>query len=583
MTSNKLVMDWVDSVAQITQPDEIYWWNGSDEEYERMCAEMVKRKEFIPLNKKNWPGCYLYRSDPTDVARTEKVTYICSERQEDAGPTNNWLSPADAEKQILPWYRGAMKGRTMYVVPYIMGPVGGASSKVGFEITDSLYVALNMRIMTRSGKVALDQLGDSDDFVKGMHSLGDLKPEHRAVAHFPERKEIWSVGTGYGGNALLGKKCHALRIASAQARDEGWLAEHMLILGLESPEGDLHYIAAAFPSGCGKTNLAMLIPPESMPGWKAWTVGDDIAWMRFGEDGRLWAINPEAGFFGIAPGTGEDTNQNAILSVKSNSFFTNVALTEDGGVWWEGLTKEAPETLTDWLGRPWKRGSSEKAAHPNSRFTAPAKNCPSISPHWEDPQGVPISAILFGGRRSHLTPLALETFSWNHGVLMGASAGSETTAAATDNKMGTLRHDPMAMLPFCGYHMGDYFKHWIEIGKRSDNLPKIFSVNWFRLDENGKFIWPGFGENMRVLKWIVERCKGRAGAKTTPIGYIPAAKDLHTSGLNMDITKLEGILDVDKNLWREEIKGAEEYFKTFEDKFPQDLTQELNDLKKRLS
>jgi phosphoenolpyruvate carboxykinase (GTP) len=581
MTSNKLVTQWVDDVAEITQPDKVYWCNGSDAEYDRMVKEMVDRKEFIPLNKKNWPGCYLYRSDPSDVARTEKVTYICSEKKEDAGPTNNWLSPADAEKQVLPWFKGAMKGRTMYVVPYIMGPVGGHSSKVGFEITDSEYVALNMRIMTRMGQVALDQLGNSGDFVKGMHSLGDLKPEHRAICHFPHRNEIWSVGSGYGGNALLGKKCHALRIASAQARREGWLAEHMLILGLESPKGDLHYIAAAFPSACGKTNLAMLIPPDAMPGWKTWTVGDDIAWMRIGEDGQLWAINPEAGFFGVAPGTGMKTNPNAILAAKSNSFFTNVGLTEDGDVWWEGLS-DAPDKLTDWKGNPWTKGSSEKAAHPNSRFTAPARQCPSISPHWEDPKGVPISAILFGGRRSHLTPLAVESFSWDHGVLMGASTGSETTAAATDSKAGTLRHDPMAMLPFCGYHMGDYFKHWIEMGRKLKKCPKIFSVNWFRQDENGKFIWPGYGENMRVLKWIVERCESRVEGKETPIGFIPDAKDLNIEGLDMKPEALHEVLSVDKDLWKQEVAGTEEYFKIFDDRLPKELTKELNDLKTRL-
>lgn len=580
MTNNQAVLDWVADVERHTRPKEVYWCSGSEEEYRHWVREMRERGEFIPLREDKWPGCHLYRSDPTDVARTEKVTYICSEKEKDAGPTNNWLSPKQAHEIVYPRYKGCMKGKTMYVVPYIMGPVGGESSKVGFEITDSLYVALNMRIMTRMGQVALDQLGNSTDFVKGMHALGTLKAEDRAFCHFPERREIWSYGSGYGGNALLGKKCHALRIASAQARDEGWLAEHMLILGLESPEGRITYIAAAFPSACGKTNLAMVIPPDSMPGWKAWTVGDDIAWMRFGEDGRLWAINPEAGFFGVAPGTSMKTNPNALASTRKDSIFTNVALTPDGDVWWEGIG-DPPAQAIDWLGNPWTPDSPDKAAHPNARFTAPAVNCPSISPHWEDPKGVPISAILFGGRRSHLAPLVVEAFSWNHGVLMGASTGSETTAAATDKKVGTLRHDPMAMLPFCGYHMGDYFSHWIDMGTRSDKMPKIFTVNWFRLDDRGKFLWPGFGENVRVLKWIVERCGNGAEAVETPIGYLPTPDSINLDGIDFTRQDLEKVLSIEKNLWKEEIEGADKYFSTFGEHFPKELTAEQNSLKKR--
>lgn len=580
MSENRHVNAWVDEVARYTKPDQIVWCDGSDAEHERLIKLMVDTKKFTPLNKSKWPGCYYYRSDPSDVARTEKVTYICSERQDDAGPTNNWLSPQDAESGVKPWFKNAMQGRTMYVIPYIMGPVGGDASRVGFEITDSPYVVLNMRIMSRMGSAALKQLGGSDDFVKGMHSLGDLKPEHRAICHFPERKEIWSVGSGYGGNALLGKKCHALRIASSQARTEGWLAEHMLILGVESPDGDVTYVAAALPSACGKTNLAMLIPPESMPGWKAWTVGDDIAWIRLGKDGRLWAINPEAGFFGVAPGTGMKTNPNALLTCRANAIFTNAALVNGDDVWWEGMGP-APAAAEDWQGNPWTPASGVPAAHPNSRFTCPASQCPSISPHWEDPQGVPISAFLFGGRRGHLTPLVAEALSWNHGVLMGASVASETTAAQS-GAVGVLRHDPMAMLPFCGYHMGDYFSHWIGMGSKIKNPPRIFTINWFRQGDDDRFLWPGFGENMRVLKWIVERCKGGGKAVETPIGMLPTPNALDRNGLDIQDKDLNEILTVDRDGYRKEVAGSEEYFATFGGKFPDALKQELAALKKRL-
>ncbi len=578
---NTEVAKWVDDVAKLTTPDKVHWCDGSEAEHDQLVKGMLDRKEFTPLNKQKWPGCYLYRSDPTDVARTEKVTYINSAHASDAGPTNNWLSPADAEKSVLPWYKGAMRGRTMFVVPYIMGPAKGVNSRVGFEITDSPYVTLNMRIMTRMGKVAMDRLGNSSDFVKGMHSLGDLKPEHRAICHFPDRNEIWSIGSGYGGNALLGKKCHALRIASSQARREGWLAEHMLILGLESPSGKTHYIAAAFPSQCGKTNLAMVIPPDSMPGWKAWTVGDDIAWIRIGEDGRLWAMNPEAGFFGVAPGTSMKTNRNAMLTAQKNSIFTNVAQIGADDIWWEGMGP-APESCIDWKGNPWhKKTSTEKAAHPNSRFTTPASQCPSISPHWEDPQGVPLSAILFGGRRPNVAPLVMESYNWNHGVLMGASVASETTAAATE-QAGVLRHDPMAMLPFCGYHMGDYFGHWAEIGRKVKRPPKMFTVNWFRQGADGSFLWPGYGENVRVLKWVLERCEGKAKGRETPVGFLPEANEIDTSGIDVSKASLDEILTVDRDRWKSEIAENEKYFSTFGDRFPGALRDEIAAIKKRL-
>ncbi len=573
---------WVAECERLCKPDRVVWVDGSKEEHERLMAQAVAEGTFRPMNGKNYPNCYFHRSNSTDVARTEHLTFICSEKKEDAGPTNNWMSPADAAVKVRPLYDGCMKGRTMYVLPYVMGPLGSPISKVGIEITDSLYVVENMRIMTRMGKAALDQLGDSTDYCKGFHSLGDLSPDRRFVMHFPETRTIWSIGSGYGGNALLGKKCYALRIASVMARDQGWLAEHMLILGLESPKGEVTYMAAAFPSACGKTNLAMLVPPDSLPGWKIWTVGDDIAWMKFGPDGRLYAINPEYGFFGVAPGTSMKTNPNALLSVQKNALFTNVALTDDMNPWWEGIGYPAPDSgLTDWKGNRWMPGSSEKAAHPNSRFTAPAGQCPSISPHWEDPQGVPISAIVFGGRRAHVAPLVYQSFDWNHGVFVGASAASETTAAAT-GAVGVVRRDPMAMLPFCGYNMGDYWAHWVKMGTRSDKLPKIFHVNWFRLDADGKFLWPGYGENVRVLRWVLERCQGGGDAVETPIGYVPTTKAIDRAGLDVSEATMQELLSVNKDDWKGELAGMREFFAKFESKLPAEMQRQVDGLEKRL-
>ncbi|HWP65302.1 MAG TPA: phosphoenolpyruvate carboxykinase (GTP) [Candidatus Limnocylindria bacterium] len=578
---NSALNAWVEQVTALTKPDRVEWVDGSEAENRRLIAEMLRTGTLHPLNEQRYPNCYLHRSDPSDVARTEHLTFICSERQEDAGPTNNWMAPAEAKAKIGGLFDGAMRGRTLYVIPYVMGPIGSPFSKVGIEITDSPYVVANMRIMTRMGRAALDQLGDSPEFVRGLHSLGDLSPERRYIAHFPEEKTIWSVGSGYGGNALLGKKCFALRIASVQAREEGWLAEHMLIVGLQSPEGETHYIAAAFPSACGKTNLAMLVPPASRKGWKVWTVGDDIAWMRIGPDGRLWAINPEAGFFGVAPGTSSKTNPNAMATVRANTIFTNVAVTEDGCPWWEGIDGEVPERLTDWRGRPWTRGSAEKAAHPNSRFTAPARQCPSISPEWENPQGVPIAALVFGGRRARTAPLVFEAFDWNHGVFVAASVASETTAAQS-GAVGVVRRDPMAMLPFCGYNMASYFGHWLHMGTTIPKPPKIFHVNWFRQDDQGRFIWPGFGENLRVLEWILARCRERGTVRESPIGLVPAPGAIATDGLDVDGATMRELLTVSRDDWRREAENIGEFFAKFGNRLPGEMTRQREALVRRI-
>ncbi|NLN04078.1 MAG: phosphoenolpyruvate carboxykinase (GTP), partial [Clostridiaceae bacterium] len=572
----------VEQMAQLTQPDEIVWIDGSEEEKDRLTKQALSTGELIELNQETYPGCYYHRTAENDVARVEHLTFICTSKKEDAGPTNNWMEKSYAYARLGNLFNGSMKGRTMYVIPYLMGPPGSEFSKVGIELTDSIYVVLNMRIMTRIGKIAMDFLGDSDYFVKGLHSKGELDPEKRFICHFPEDNAIWSIGSGYGGNVLLGKKCFALRIASALGRREGWMAEHMLILGIEDPQGNVEYIAAAFPSACGKTNLAMLIPPEKYQkaGHKVCTVGDDIAWLRIGKDGRLWAINPEAGFFGVAPGTSMKSNPNALLTTKKNTIFTNVALTENKEVWWEGMGIPAPEKALDWRGNPWTPDMDTKAAHPNSRFTAPAKQCPCISDKFEDPNGVPISAIVFGGRRAKLAPLVYQSFDWEHGVYVGATMASETTAAAT-GKVGVVRRDPMAMLPFCGYNMGEYFQHWIEMGRKIPNPPKIFNVNWFRLDDEGKFIWPGFGDNLRVLLWILDRCNDRVDAVKTPIGYLPRPEDIDLEGTDVDLDTLKSILDVNKEDWIEELNSQEEHLAKF-DKLPVEVRNQFEAQKERI-
>ena len=583
MYKNIYVNEWVEQMAKMTQPDSVVWIDGSEEERERLTKQAVSTGEMMELNQEKLPGCLYHRTAENDVARVEHLTFICTSKKEDAGPTNNWMEKSAAYAKLGTLFEGCMKGRTMYVIPYIMAPAFSEFSKVGIEITDSIYVVLNMRIMTRMGKVAMDMLGDSPDFVKGLHSKGEIDPEKRFICHFPEDNAIWSIGSGYGGNVLLGKKCFALRIASWLGRKEGWMAEHMLILGVEDPSGNIQYISAAFPSACGKTNLAMLIPPEKYreKGYKVWTVGDDIAWLRIGPDGRLWAVNPEAGFFGVAPGTSMKSNPNALLTCQKNTIFTNVAVTPEKTVWWESMGVPAPEHAIDWKGNDWTPESGTKAAHPNSRFTAPACQCPCISKEWENPAGVPITAIVFGGRRAKVAPLVYQSFSWEHGVFVGATMASETTAAAT-GAVGVVRRDPMAMLPFCGYNMGEYFQHWLEMGKKIPNPPKIFNVNWFRVDEEGHFIWPGFGDNLRVLLWILARCNNQVDAVESPIGYLPKPGDIDLEGTDITPEVLAGLLSIDKDAWMQEVEDQKAHLARFE-KLPAELQEQYNALAARIA
>ena len=591
MTKNPTVLKWLEEMKELLQPEKVVWVDGTDAQRDELRAEAVRLGELEMLNQDKLPGCYLHRTNPNDVARVEDRTFICTTTKEEAGPTNNWCDPKEMYEKLYSIARGSYKGRTMYIIPYSMGPIGSPLAKIGVEITDSVYVVLNMLIMTRVDNKVWDVLGDSNDWVRGLHSRCDVDPEKRYICHFPQDNTIISVNSGYGGNVLLGKKCFALRIASYQGWKEGWMAEHMLILGLENPKGEVRYVAAAFPSACGKTNLAMLIPPEYLKkkGYKIWTVGDDISWMRIGPDGRLYAINPENGFFGVAPGTNEKSNFNALESTKKNTIFTNVALDKnDNTVWWEGLNKNLPENALDWKGNPWdaskfnKADKSTCAAHPNSRFTAPAENCPCISEEFDKGAGVPISAIIFGGRRAKCAPLVYQSKDWVNGVFVGSAMASETTAAAA-GAVGVVRRDPMAMLPFCGYHMGDYFAHWLAMGEKlGDKAPKIFNVNWFRTDDEGNFIWPGFGDNMRVLNWIIDRCEGKADADETAIGYVPKAEDIDLTDLDFDIETLKSILAVDKDIWTKEAEEIEEHYKKFGDKLPAQLREQLENLKAAL-
>jgi phosphoenolpyruvate carboxykinase (GTP) len=579
---NSLVLAWVNEMAALCEPEKIYWCDGSEEEKDRLTRECLASGELEELDQTNWPGCYYSRSDPNDVARTEKLTFICTRRREDAGITNNWMEPRDAYQKLGSIFRGSMSGRTMYVIPFIMGTAGSPFRKIGVQITDSLYVLLNMRIMTRMGKAALDDLGPSGEFTRCLHGKADLNPERRFICHFPEDNTIWSVGSAYGGNALLGKKCLALRIGSYLGKTQGWMAEHMLIMGIENPQGKVRYVAAAFPSQCGKTNLAMLVPPKTLPGYRLWTVGDDIAWLHIGPDGRLYAQNPENGLFGVAPGTNYQTNPNAMETIRRNTIFTNVLRTDDGGVWWEEMGPP-PAHGTNWAGKEWTPESGEKGSHPNARFTAPLSQCPSISPHWDDPQGVPISGIFFGARRARVAPLICESRNWQHGVYLGATMASETTAAAV-GETGVIRRDPMAMLPFIGYNVGDYFQHWLDMGRRlKSKAPKIFHVNWFRRDpRTGKFLWPGYGENLRAILWALERCEGRSEAVDTPMGFVPTPDALNISGLDLSPDSVRSLLEIKPEDWTEDLRDQCEFFNRIGDRLPKELRRELEEFARRL-
>ena len=577
MSSTVVAEKWVEQAAALTKPTRVVWCDGSKTEYDTLIEGMLQDGTLIPLNQRTYPNCYLHRSHPQDVARTEQLTFICTRERADAGPTNNWMSPAEAKSKAGAYLRGSMQGRTMYAIPYLMGPASSPMSRVGVMVTDSAYVVASMHLMTRVGQVAIQHMRSDDDFIAGLHSIGDLSPDHRLILQFPEEKLIWSVGSGYGGNALLGKKCHALRIGSAQARTEGWLAEHMLIIGVEDPEGRITYFGGAMPSASGKTNLAMV--DSRLPGWRVWTVGDDIAWMYVDQQGQLRAVNPERGFFGVAPNTSPKTNPNAVRMVRSNTIFTNVALTPDGEPWWEGLTPTPPAGLVDWQGRPWTP-SSAPAAHPNSRFTVLAQQCPSIAPNWEDPQGVPISGLIFGSRRSQVIPLVFEAFDWPHGVFLGSAMSTETTAAIT-GQVGVVRRDPMAMIPFCGYNMGDYVAHWLSMGTRLTRPPRIFRVNWFRRDAEGRFLWPGYSENVRVLKWMVERIRGGAGAQETPVGFVPAPGALDTSGLEVTPARLREALNCDAGEWLQALDDLEQFYQGFGDRLPATIAKSLAETQRR--